>query len=72
MGAVFAWQSLDGETTWGLRSRIGQGSDVVADPREATTERYQETVIVGDSERREEAVRQGDSHIDAVHTGGGG
>ena len=71
IAGIAAWvgiQSLDGETPWFPASRLGQGSDVRADPNVGTTERYQEALREGEAERRETAVASGESHIDAVHS----
>ena len=69
IAAVIGIQSLDGETPWVPASRLGQGSDVRADPNVETTESYREALEQGETERRETAVATGESHIDAVHTG---
>ena len=68
IAAAVGIQSLDGETPRVLASRVGQGSDVRADPNIETTERYREALRQGETERRETAVASGDSHIDAVHS----
>ena len=68
IAAVVGIQSLDGGTPWFPASRVGQGSDVRADPNVGTTERYREALREGETERRETAVASGESHIDAVHS----
>ena len=68
IAAVVGIQSLDGDTPWVPASRVGQGSDVRADPNVGTTERYREALRKGEADRRDTAVASGESHIDAVHS----
>ena len=68
LSVLFGLWWMDQETTYVSSSRISVGSDVVANPNEATSPEYESALEKGEADRRREAVESGESFVPAMQS----